>query len=526
MSTDATEKQEDTTNEVETEVKKEAEGQPDATKKTEEEAGNAQEVVSEKVVEVSESETQVAKEADDVERLPLLFSLKGFPFDRRFSEMPLRSEIILALVEKGYRSATRIQQAIIENCMSGNDWWLSANLSSNRSIALGACFSERALLDLDKTSVLIVSSVPEVRRNFGNDLQEIVMFTDLKILYLKNTLDKTHTIELSEKPNIVIASADDILLLSEQGQLDLKEVSVCFLDEAEKLFRIERKEAVNEILTQCSEAQLLVQSSYFKHELRKDIGAFRPNLLPVRFSKRAEEVVPKKLLISEIPSVEKLCCLLLEDTYKNSLVLASSKEEVEQIGLGLSQFGFTTEILCKESHFKQKERVLKNIAENSVQILIATADSYLELAAANVGQIILTSEMVEEEYTTLMETFSAQCSQVFVFTASIAEDNETPIHTLLSTDEASLLQKKRVEDILLQNGLRSGFQSYLAIVEDLSESAMGKELLAVALAEVIQNSREKKPQILEKMLRLEKKDIFFSNRRKHHRGRKPQRKKR
>ena len=487
---------------------------------------NLEENLEENSEEISETEQETA--GDSNESLPLSLPLRDYPFDRRFSEMPLRAEIVSALLDKGYRSATRIQQAIIENCSSGNDWWISANLSSNRSIAFGACFCERAWEEKkksdDKTSVLIISMVPEVRRNFGSDIQEIAMFTDLNILSLKEKLDGSQKILLSEKPNIIIAAPQDILILSAQGIIDLSEVSLCFLDEAEKFFRSKNQEIL-EVLGKIPEAQLVVQSSYYKEEIRNEIENFRPQLQPTRFSKKTEENECSFWGISEEGTVENILRLLQGNIETNSIIFASSHEEVEELAIGLSRWGYSTDILCKDSHFKQKERALRRLSENSLQILVATSEMFSDISNTRVQQIIVVSEMTETWWNQLISIFTSNAIAFFGFGKIVAEEEFSP-YELPSKDTGFEQQKRQLENILLQDGLRSGFLSYLEIVDEFSQTSWGKELLAIALTEVVQKHRAELIAIQEDMLRLEKKDLFFANRRKHHRNRKPHRKKR
>ena len=498
-----------------------------STNTTEEEKKNeetAEQAEAEIVKMDEEAERDQQEVAGNNEVAPSLLPLQGYPVDRRFSELPLRCDIVSALLDKGYRAATRIQQAIIENCSAGNDWWLSVNLSSNRTIAFGAYFCEKAATEKGKTSVLILSSVPEVRRNFASDIQDLAMFTELKILSLRNNLDPSQHIVIAEKPNIIIASPQDIVLLIAQNQLDLREISLCYLDEAEKLFRSQKQSTID-VLRQLSTAQWVVQSSYDKIELREELEGLREHLQPVRFSKQTEALSSSFWILEEEGLLENIALLLQGDIETNSLVLAPSREDVEQLALGLSRKGFYTDILCKDSHFKQKERALKKLQENKLQVLVATTDMQADLTSAKIQQIIVTSSMTGEWWEQLREGFRSAVSNVFAFGGQAPADEFSP-HVLPTLDEVVEKQKRQLESILLQDGLRTGFSSYLEIVSELTQSPWGNELLAISLAEVAQKYRLERVELLEEMLRLEKKDLFFANRRKHHRGRKYSRKKR
>ncbi len=448
-----------------------------------------------------------AKEQDEVSNIEKTVCLvNDFPLDRRFASLALKTEVVLGLQEKGYRSATRYQQAILHHLLLGKDWWVNARLSSNRGVAFGAYFTEIASCALEDTSVLICSAIPEVRRNLSNDIMECAIFTDVQVGMIQKEIKEGQAVNFSVKPNIFITSPTNLLTLINRGLIDVSQTKAFYLDEAERIKSDEEVEAITNVLKAMpKKPQMIIQTSALSMPSVQTIQGWVDGIKPMLLEK-IESTERTQHQVSEDFSLSKLQSILIRNNLDRTVVVCREESDVEDLGLAMAGIGWDIDILRKDSHPKQKERNEKKLKIGILQILVCTIDVLLQLNIPFLSQVILKEPCSKEEHQKLCK--SLPNTELIVFGSPEDWGGDLKSIEAMSEDEYVQEQNRITLETLRKNSTRLGFKSYEKLVDSLLEQPDGKPLLALAIRQALQWDRISTLDSREEQLRLENKDIF------------------
>ena len=122
-----------------------------------------------------------------------------------------------------------VQQAQLDHFLRGSDWWVSANLATNRGVMIGGYLVDRAMAMPDGVSAVMCVAVPKIRQYFESDLLTLAKYTDVRILRLEKPLRSEDT--LSGTPNIIIAPIEALQGIGDR--LDLSNLQVVYFEQLE-----------------------------------------------------------------------------------------------------------------------------------------------------------------------------------------------------------------------------------------------------------------------------------------------------
>lgn len=434
--------------------------------------------------------------------------INDFSYDCRFSELPIDQQVVLGLYEKGYHQATRYQQCLLHHLMLGANWWICANLNSNRGVSIGAYLVDVALSKPNVTSVIVCSAVSKIRAVLSMDIADVAAFTDIKVLGITDEC-VIGSLEVDVIPNIVVASTSQLLALAEK--IDFSEVAIVYCDEAEKAIRDNPTQFV-EMMQLPKSAQMVVQTSYFAPDIWHVLQQVDATILPSVFT--VEESTAESLQVYNIdctPTVPNILFVVqMVEMYDSfGIVVADTQEDVEMFGLALVQQGWDVDILSSTSHVKQKERCIRRMKEGDLQILVCTKEMYLDIIGIAIPTVIVTkpSLMSESEVQGWMKV-SKNTLYVLAYAEKHILDIPVVSKELSPADMVVSSQFAYVQQVLRKYAERRG-ASMLEMVQRLSSTEEGMTLLGVALGHVLQHERKEKISIVNEIQRLERKDIYI-----------------
>ena len=458
-----------------------------------------------------EDEEQNVDELEETTDTTVMYDkcyIHDYSYDCRFSELPMSQQVVLGLYEKGYHQATRYQQCLLHNLMLGANWWICANLNSNRGVSIGAYLVDVALSKPNVTSVIVCSAVSKIRAVLSMDIADVAAFTDIKVLGITDEC-VIGSLDVDVVPNIVVASTSQLLALAEK--IDFSEVAIVYCDEAEKAIRDNPTQFV-EMMKLSTSPQMVVQTSYFAHDIWQVLQQIDAAILPSVFTMEESAAEPLQVYNIDYSPTEPNLIFVLQmmqmyDSF--GIVVADTQEDVERFGLALVQQGWDVDILSSTSHVKQKERCIRRMKEGDLQILVCTKDMYLDIIGIAIPTVIVTqpSLMSENELHGWMKV-----SKNTLYLMQYVEKQilNIPIQEklMVSTDIVMSTQFTYVQQVLRKYAERRG-ASMLDMVQRLSTTEEGQQLLSVALGQVLQQERKEKIAIVNEIQRLERKDIYI-----------------
>ena len=302
-----------------------------------------------------------------------------------FNELGLAEPILRAVAELGYTIPTPIQIQAIPAVLAGGDLLAGAQTGTGKTAgfmlpilhrlstgpqvrnAAGA-IAIRALV-LTPTREL-AAQVEESARQYGKHtkLKSMVMFGGVGI--------NPQIGDLRRGVDMVVATPGRLLDHMQQGTIDLSQVSILVLDEADRMLDMGFIRDIKKILAKLpAKRQNLLFSATFSQEI-KDLAdglLNAPAMIEVaRRNTTAETVSQKVHPVDRDKKRELLTHLIKEHNWFQVLVFTRTKHGANRLAEQLSKDGISSLAIHGNKSQSARTRALAEFKDASLQVLVAT----------------------------------------------------------------------------------------------------------------------------------------------------------
>ncbi|GAB3393912.1 hypothetical protein GCM10027568_23630 [Humibacter soli] len=305
-----------------------------------------------------------------------------------FGDLGLGGNIVRALAELGAESPFPIQAATIPDVLSGRDVLGRGRTGSGKTIAFGAPLVER-LMQLWAESgrangkrtmgrsprALIMAPTRELALQIDRTVQPIARSVGLFTTQIYGGVPQARQVgALRRGVDIVIGTPGRIEDLIEQGHLDLSEVVVTVLDEADHMCDLGFLEPVQRILRQTSDGgQKLLFSATLDTGVAALVKEFlvEPAVHEVAGEDQASGTIDHRVFVIE--HREKSAIVeQLADRDGKTLIFARTRAFAEQLADQLDDAGIPAVSLHGDLSQSRRQRNLDKLSNGRVSVLVAT----------------------------------------------------------------------------------------------------------------------------------------------------------
>ncbi len=287
-----------------------------------------------------------------------------------------------ALGDKGYTQPTPIQIQAIPQLMQGKDLLGIAQTGTGKTAAFALPLLQR--LDDEnlrpkprRPRALILAPTRELALQIHEELTSIGRYTKLRHAFIIGGVSQNPQVRsLAQGLDVLVATPGRLLDLAAQRHVDLSEVSVLVLDEADRLLDMGFVRDVKRIVAQTPKSR---QSLLFSATMPKEVVALARDLLkdPVRV-----DVSPKEMTVKEIDqrvvmvgNGEKqrmLEHLLRDDEVSRAIVFTRTKHGANKVARKLGNAGIGAEAIHGNKSQNARQRALQNFKNGDAWVLVAT----------------------------------------------------------------------------------------------------------------------------------------------------------
>lgn len=301
-----------------------------------------------------------------------------------FEDLPLSKPILEAIAEIGHISPTPIQEKVIPEVLRRNDVIAGAQTGTGKTGAFAI-----PLLNLlhkkvgdapeaTKLSVLIVSPTRELAVQINENIQAYAKFTKVRSGVVFGGASMQPQINLLKMGlHILVATPGRLLDLRKQGYINLDDISVLVLDEADLMLDMGFIDEVQKIIRLSPN---LEQRLMFSATIPPKVQDLAKNLLqnPERIeltpnSSAAPEV---KQILYMVPKPDKteLMLYVMRNLVKEKsvLIFRRTKFGVEKALESLNKNGFKADALHGDKSQSDRTTALNRFKNKEVNILVAT----------------------------------------------------------------------------------------------------------------------------------------------------------
>ena len=297
-----------------------------------------------------------------------------------FNNLGLSPELKQAIESKGYSDPSEIQQQAIPSILQGNDIMAGAQTGTGKTAAFALPILQRLQNDESKrrrvrTLVLVptrelASQVGDSFRSYGKNLRfrTSTLYGGVSI---KTQIDK-----LKKGVDIVVATPGRLLDHLDKKTLDLSELEVFVLDEADRMLDMGFIRDIKKILKYLPKKK---QNLLFSATFPKEIQALADSLLnsPKRIqvassNSTADKVVQVVYPVDKSRKRELLTYCIKEEGWFQVLVFSRTKHGANKLASQLSKEGINADAFHGNKSQSQRTRALKDFKDSKTQVLVAT----------------------------------------------------------------------------------------------------------------------------------------------------------
>ena len=293
----------------------------------------------------------------------------------------LSPDILKALKDKGYESATPIQKALIPVMFTRRDIMAGAQTGTGKT----AGFSLPILQELSKSFVegqhypkaVILVPTRELAKQVHASIEAYGKYLPLKSIVLFGGANLTSQAKrLKEGVDIIVATSGRLLEHMNQKNVNLESVDYLVLDEADTILDMGFVHEVSKILQHLpSRRQNVLISATLSGAVKRlaEQILHRPKLIEVdSMGTSASSVTQIVYPVIAEKKMELLSFLIGSRNYKHVLVFARKKEVADEVSKELNLSGLKTAVIHGGKSSGERSRALEGFKEGKIRVLVAT----------------------------------------------------------------------------------------------------------------------------------------------------------
>lgn len=328
-----------------------------------------------------------------------------------FTDLNLIKPILDALETEGYSKPTPIQQGAIPFILQGRDLLGCAQTGTGKTAAFAIPMLQ--LLAKPKTMqsagpkpirALILTPTRELAIQIQESFNSYGANLRLKNLVIFGGVNQHAQVqELRRGVDVLVATPGRLLDLMQQGYINLKDVEIFVLDEADRMLDMGFVHDVKRVITKLpAKRQTLFFSATMPNEIQSLANSIltNPEKVEVTPVSSTAETIKQSLFFVEKQNKKALLEYVLADKgIETALVFTRTKHGADKVVKDLVKMGISAEAIHGNKSQNARQRALTNFKNRETRILVAT-----DIAARGIDVDLLT-HVINYELPDVPETY-------------------------------------------------------------------------------------------------------------------------
>ncbi|XP_050267704.1 DEAD-box ATP-dependent RNA helicase 28-like [Quercus robur] len=301
-----------------------------------------------------------------------------------FIELNLSRPLLRACEALGYSKPTPIQSAVIPLAMNGSDICGSAVTGSGKTAAFALPTLERLLFRPKRVPairVLILTPTRELAVQVHSMIEKLAQFTDIRCCLVVGGLStKVQEAALRSMPDVVVATPGRMIdHLRNSMSVDLEDLAVLILDEADRLLELGFSAEIRELVRLCPKRrQTMLFSATMTEEVDEliKLSLTKPSRLSADPSKTLPQTLTQEVVrirrMREVNQEAVLLALCSKTFTSKVIIFSGTKQAAHRLKILFGLAGLKATELHGNLTQIQRLDALELFRKQQVDFLIAT----------------------------------------------------------------------------------------------------------------------------------------------------------
>lgn len=288
-----------------------------------------------------------------------------------------------ALAERGYEQPTPVQEAVLEPGLEGRDLLVSAQTGSGKTVAFGLAFASDLLTDGDMMAptrsplALVIAPTRELAMQVQTELSWLYAATGARIASCIGGTDaRREARSLERGAHIVVGTPGRLCDHLSRGKLDLRDLRVVVLDEADEMLDMGFREELEQLLDASPKER---RTLLFSATIAREIAS-----LARRYQKDAKRIdtvsgqkqhadITHRCVVTAPQEVERsLVNVLRYYESQTAMVFCNTRLLVNQVQAALLERGFASVAISGEMGQNERSRAIESLRSGAARVCVAT----------------------------------------------------------------------------------------------------------------------------------------------------------
>ena len=316
---------------------------------------------------------------------------------RTFSELGIQKPLIKSLNELGIFKPTSIQEQGIPLLLNTNTDFIGlAQTGTGKTAAFGLPILQKIDVDIPLVQALILAPTRELVQQIKKQLFKFTKYQDSKIfveaVFGGEKIDKQIN-RLRRPTHIIVATPGRLLDLIERKAVNLRNLSILVLDEADEMLSMGFKKELTSILKYTSGTRTTwLFSATFPEEIQGLVKTYMREPIARINSKNNIEVnknITHQYILTPLKNkFQTLCNLLDSKGEERAIIFVRTKLGAQKLAIALQEEGFSAAALEGDMQQKERDKVMRAFKNTSLQYLVSTDVSARGIDVKDLGFIV------------------------------------------------------------------------------------------------------------------------------------------
>ncbi|MDP4535698.1 ATP-dependent RNA helicase DbpA [Alkalimonas collagenimarina] len=294
-----------------------------------------------------------------------------------FSTLSLTPALLSTLQELNYQQMTPIQQQSLPAILAGQDVIAQAQTGSGKTAVFALGMLSALKVKRFRIQGLVLCPTRELAEQVANELRTLGRsIHNIKVLTLCGGVPSRHqTLSLEHGAHFIVGTPGRVLDHLQQQRLDLSELSMLVLDEADRMLEMGFQDDVATIAAAMpAQRQTLLFSATYPAKIEQLAASLMRDPIRVSVAANPAQNQIEQQFFSLAGSSRELAVMLLLQQFQpaSCVVFCNTKRVTQQLADALQQQGFSAMALHGDLEQKDRDQTLLQFANKSARILVAT----------------------------------------------------------------------------------------------------------------------------------------------------------
>ena len=295
----------------------------------------------------------------------------------RFEDMGLKSEILKALVNLGFKSPSEVQKEVIPELLNKKNIVVKSQTGSGKTASFGIPLCELINEEENVVKALILVPTRELAMQVKEDISNIGRLKKIRCAAIFGKQPFNDQVrELKQRVHIVCGTPGRVIDHIERGNLDTSKIQYVIIDEADKMLNMGFIDQISEVLNKLPDNKnIALFSATIPEEIEGLYSKYMNDakILEVKSKVFNRDKISEKFIISSWEDKFKtLLKLLYTYSDESSIIFCNTKDSVKKLSLLLKKDKIKVDELHGDMDQRVRLKVMENFKNKDFKVLVAT----------------------------------------------------------------------------------------------------------------------------------------------------------